>query len=202
MITALPKVSKPVSRLKSKKASSAASAVPNVKYQFPRYGETQLVAFVRDPHCIFTYWEVTPEKIQEVKKELKEEFKHSFMVLRVFKIGKNGEHHFVYEITVAPGEMNRYVELDEPGGSYFLEIAQRTPEGRYWVYARSNPIGTPEASASFWSSSMDPEWQPAPALLNYFHEQGYASDVSFIPGGNSSAESQKRKRGFYSASPF
>src|SRR5262245_4292077 len=55
-----------------------------------RYGQTQLVAFVRDPRCVFTYWEVTPERIQEVKRELKDEFKGSSMVLRVFKVWPQG----------------------------------------------------------------------------------------------------------------
>ncbi len=173
------------------------------KDQFPHYGQTQLVAFVKDPRCVFTYWEVTPEKIQQVKRELKDEFKNSSMVLRVFKVWPEGEKQFLFEIDVEPDEMNRYIELPEPVSNHCLEIAQKTQSGRYVTYVRSNilaPSSTRNGPGTGSFAFSEPA-QPVQGLLDYYNQQGYA-DPSLVPGGISSAENQKRKRGSYSASSF
>jgi len=173
------------------------------KEQFPHYGQTQLVAFVKDPRCVFTYWEVTPEKIQQVKRELKDEFKNSSMVLRVFKMWPGGEKQFLYEIDLEPSEMNRYVELPEPVSDHYLEIAQKTRSGRYVTYVRSNVLAPSLAQRvpGMSSSASSEPSRPAQGMLDYYEDQGYA-DPSVVPEGVSSAEHQKRKRSSYSASSF
>jgi hypothetical protein len=161
------------------------------------------VAFVKDPRCVFTYWEVTPEKVQQVKQELKDEFKNSSMVLRVFKIWPGGEKQFLYEIDLEPSEMNRYVELPGPVSDHYLEIAQRTRSGRYVTYVRSNILAPSFARSGSGTipSVASGSAQPAQGLLGYYEAQGY-SDPSLVPQSVSSAEHQKRKRSSYSASTF
>ncbi len=172
--------------------------------RFPRQGETRMVAFVRDPLCIFTYWEVTPESIDTVKKELMEEFKGSSMVLRVFKTLENGEVVLLREIQVKPGEMNRYVELAEPTGVYYVEVAQKTKTGRVAVYARSNrivlgPMGSwGDGGQGSWS--QDPNEEPPSGMLEYFSEEWGPEGTGSPSRGLSSAETQKRARAKYSAS--
>ncbi len=136
--------------------------------KLPRYGQTQMVAFIRDPRCIFTYWEVTPESVDAVKKHLMDEFHNSSMVLRVFKNNSHGETELLYEIKVEPGEMNRYVHLEEGGGSYFIEIGQKTPSGKYIPYARSNKIVTSQGG---YSPSVDPKWEPPAGIVEYFSDE-------------------------------
>jgi hypothetical protein len=210
------KVKKPSKSGSVKKASSAktvkiaASATPatNEFRSLPRHGETQIVAFVRDPHCVFTYWEVTPERFEEVKKELKEEFKDSHMVLRLFTVGPNGERILSDEIRIEPGQINRYVELSQTGGSYVLEIAQKTGKGRYTVYAQSNTIVT--AVQTYSVSSLDVQDPISAAevsqeMLDYFYDQGYDPDSPALTEFISSAENEKRlkrKREHYKASFF
>jgi hypothetical protein len=181
--------SSPKAVVHSKKGSPAVSgaAIPSWK-KLPRKGETQMVAFIRDPRCIFTYWEVTPESVEAAKKELMAEFKDSSMVLRVFKISPEGKADLLYEVKVEPGERNRYVELKE-GGRYFIEIVQKTASGRTAVYARSNIVLT--SPDSFSSSVIDPQWKPPAGILEYFSdEEGFESFL--VPGGISSAEAHKR----------
>ncbi len=136
--------------------------------KLPRYGQTQMVAFIRDPRCIFTYWEVTPESVEAVKKHLMGEFHNSSMVLRVFKTNTHGESELLYEIKVEPDEMNRYVNLEESGGSYYIEIGQKTSSGRYIPYARSNKVVTSQGG---FSPTVDPNWEPPTGILEYFSDE-------------------------------
>ncbi len=171
-----------------------------------RRGETQMVAFIRDPQCIFTYWEVTPESIESVKLQLMDEYKDSSMVLRVFKTGPNDETELVQEIRVEPGEMNRYVELKEKAGNYFVEIAQKAPSGRIVVYARSNKIITGISTETPVGSSKTGggRWETPENFLEYFADVD-ETDVSATVPRISSAEAyrkdiQRKKLDRYSAS--
>jgi len=171
-----------------------------------RKGETQLVAFVRDPQCVFTYWEVTPERLEEVKKELKEEFKDSYMVLRLYHIEPNGEQILFDEIRLEPTQINRYVELKETGKTYVLEIAQKTLAGRYISFAKSSQILT--GPQIYTGSNRKNDIQVfleegmSPDLLNYYQEQGYDPEGLAVTEKISSAENLKRLRGINRSSFF
>jgi hypothetical protein len=207
----LPKSSPVKKAPRASKAVKSLDAAPPTKNGFvslPRHGETQIVAFVRDPQCVFTYWEVTLERLEEVKKELKEEFKDSHMVLRLFTIGPNGERILSDEIRIEPGQVNRYVELSQTGGSYVLEIAQKTGAGRYVTYAQSNPVFTavqPYAANSLDAQDPISAAEVSQEMLDYFYEQGYDPDSPPLTEFISSAENEKRlkrKRDHYKASFF
>jgi hypothetical protein len=193
---------------KKVKAMDAALSMSKEFKSLPRHGETQIVAFVRDPQCVFTYWEVTPERLEEVKRELKEEFRDSHMVLRLFTIGPKGERILSDEIRIEPGQINRYLELSQTSGAYVLEIAQKTGAGRYVTYAQSNPIFT--AAQPYSANRLDAEDPISAAevsqeMLDYFYEQGYDPDSPPLTEFISSAENDKRlkrKKDHYKASLF
>jgi hypothetical protein len=203
---------KPAKALAVKKAPVRAKAAKPVPASdtFPkknsRHGETQMVAFIRDPQCIFTYWEVTPERLEAVKQQLQDEYKGSSMVLRLFKTGPQGETELIQEIRVEAGEMNRYVELGEKSGNYFIEIAQKSPSGRVVVYARSNNIitGAPSQGPSGSLPSADSKWETPDGFFEYFMEADEEEVSGAIPG-ISSAEAhrkglERKKLDRYSAS--
>lgn len=187
-ITAASKKAAAAKALASAKSPSSAWKKP------PRQGETQMVAFIRDPHCIFTYWEVTPESVEAVKQQLRGEYKDSAMVLRVFRTGADGKAELIQEIRVEPDEMNRYVELKEGvSGSYFIEIAQKTVSGRTVVYARSNQVvtGTSPAPEGRAAGGAAAQWETPAGLLEYFSEVEEAADPVAVRG-LSSAEAHRR----------
>jgi hypothetical protein len=171
-----------------------------------RQGETQLVAFVRDPQCVFTYWEVTPERLESVKRELKEEFKDSYMVLRLYHVDPDGAQILYDEIRVEPQQINRYVELKDTGKIYVLEIGQKTASGRYITYAKSNQLLTgPQTYTDLPHKNQTQiflEEGMSPDLLNYYQEQGYAPEGLAATENLSSAENLKRLRGINKSSPF
>jgi hypothetical protein len=157
-----------------------------------RQGETQMVAFIRDPHCIFTYWEVTPQSIESVKQKLMGEYKDSAMVLRVFRTGADGQAELIQEIRVEPGQMNRYVELKEgASGSYFIEIAQKASSGRIVVYARSNKVMTGTSMEQSGAPRGGSQWEAPAGFLEYFSEVEEAVDPLPLRG-LSSAEAHRR----------
>jgi hypothetical protein len=210
MVVKNPKTVKAVKVLKNAKEENAkllsASGTNGFK-PLPRQGETQLMAFIRDPQCVFTYWEVTPERLESVKRELKEEFKDSYMVLRLFHIAADGAKILFDEIRLEPGQMNRYVELKQSGNQFVLEIGQKTSTGRYVSYAQSNPVSTDvstyisadhknETRVFLEEGSMSPE------LQNYYKTQGYDPEVLMTTEKISSAENLKRLRNINRSSLF
>jgi hypothetical protein len=151
---------------------------PYRPFRLPRFGKNQLLAFVRDLKCLFTFWEITPQTVEITKRELGEEYAGSSMFLRIFKKLADGTFGFLFEREVQPGEMNCYVYLKEEGGSYFLEISQKSGSGRYLVLARSDEVQT-GASAHALPPS-DPAWEMPGEIREYFKEG--AIEQSFQPG--------------------
>jgi hypothetical protein len=180
-----------------KKGEGSILESPSSLRMFPRHGETQVVAFLRDPYCLYVYWEVAEESLGVVKTQLGDEYLNSARVLRVFRTGQEGVPILVQEIRVEPGEMNRYVELQEPTGDYFIEVGQKTAAGRYVPFARSNKISTPVAVGPGSSAMADPHWAQPPGLSKYF---GDISPQGQAPKGISSAENQRGMRKGYWAS--
>jgi len=146
--------------------------------RLPRFGKTQLMAFIRDLKCLFTFWEVTPQTIEETKRELGEEYAGSSMFLRMFKKQPDGTSRFLYEKEVRSGEMNRYMDLEEEGGTYFLEISQKTHSGRYLVLAHSNEVQT--GVPVYGVSPSDPSWEMPVEIREYFSDE--IIEESFKPG--------------------
>jgi hypothetical protein len=177
----------------SKGRETASASKLSAWKKLPRIGETQMVAFIRDPRCIFTYWEVSPESVESVKKQLMEEYPGSSMALRVFKVHPDGNTEMLYEVDVEPGDRNRYLDLKEPGGKYYVEVVQKTASGRVVTYTRSNLVSTSQESLAS-SSSSDLQWAPPAGILEYFNDGEEKGEFFVTPVGLSSAESLRRKK--------
>jgi hypothetical protein len=166
--------------------------------KFPRHGQTQVVAFARDPWSLFTYWEVAPETVVDLRRQWGAEFDAGYTVLLVFRANAAGQAELVQEARVEAEEMNRYVGLKEPDGSYVLEIGRRMPGGQYIPLARSNRVNISIRNGAAAASAEDPSWAPPRGMAEYFSAGAFR-----IPGGFSSAPRREGKgvrRGFYHAS--
>ncbi len=162
-----------------------------------KHGETQVVAFIRDPNCLFVYWEIAAQKLEQVKAELKNEYAKSRLVLRMFRSREDGSADLIYEIEVNAEDMNRYLPVQEPGGGYFVEVARKTASGKVVVIARSNALTAPMIG---FSPRVDSSWAPVSEMEQYLAEELELElgpdnlPVSGVVGGISSAEGQKRRR--------
>jgi len=122
-------------------------------FEFPAgYGDNRIVAMVRDPFWIHTYWEVSDSRRQEIKKELGEEvFARAGEYLRVY----NTENWDAFDIEVTSGAKNWYIHVPHPNKTYCVDIGYKTPDGRFVTAARSNWVTTP---LNMMSDVIDEQW--------------------------------------------
>jgi len=124
------------------------------EFEFPRaYGENKIVLLVRDPRWIHAYWEITEEKYREMKRVLSGDFDSSKEVLRVHDSTSTPWKSF--DIHTSFGSKNWYINVPEPGRTYFVEIGFLTQDGRFIVMARSNAVTTPREGMS---DIIDDKW--------------------------------------------
>jgi|SRR5579859_6573335 len=155
--------------------------------KFPRNQETQVITFARDPRSIYAYWEVAPGSVEEAKNKLREEFKSSALVLRMFRTNGQVPAELLYEIEPGPGSVSRYLEVDGEGQSYFVEVGQKTGSGKYVPYARSRTL---TMGSNKPSPIVDPQWTPSPGMEKYYEEE---VPTHSVPGPSSAQAPQVRK---------
>jgi len=195
-----PKTKAVAASTRARKALSVAKPIPLGK--IIRHGETRMMAFIRDPQCVFTYWEVTPEAVDNVKRQLLEEYKGSQLVLRVYRTGPGGQVDLIREIRVEPGEMNRYVEIPAEGGVFFLEVVQKAKSGKVAVLTRSNTVavGPGAAWAMGASQGLASGASGVPSGMRDYFADEWDEGGTAPSRGLSSAETQSRARSRYAAS--
>jgi len=116
------------------------------------YDRTKLTLIPRDPYWMYAYWEISPSSIEEMKKELGDEFYSAAYVLRVYDISCidfNGSNaHRQFDIDVGREASNWYVNLWNDNVGLCADIGLRLPDGRFIKLARSNFATTPRANSS------------------------------------------------------
>ncbi len=123
------------------------------------YGDNKIVALARDPYWIYTYWEVSPQSIQQARAALGEKWEAAKSILRVYDItdkefnGENANRSF--DIELNGGASNWYINVGEPNRCYCIDIGLLTTDGRLYTLARSNTVLLPRDSMS---DVVDEEW--------------------------------------------
>jgi hypothetical protein len=108
------------------------------------YGLDRLVALVRDPEWVFTYWELNGNTLESVKKERGAEFVDSCAwVMRLYRVDEDAAADF--EIDPAAGGW--YVHVGRPG-RYVFEVALLSPDGEWISLLVSQMLGAPYAGIS------------------------------------------------------
>ena len=123
------------------------------------YGETRITVMVRDPFWAYAYWEIEPQKLEQLKRSIGKDAQQAQMILRVYDItdiefnGTNAHHYFDVEITVMAN--NWYIHLGAPHKTFCVDIGLKATTGKFYLLARSNIIKTPRA---WMSEIMDEQW--------------------------------------------
>jgi len=125
------------------------------------YGKDRIVAMIRDPWWIFTYWEITPQTEQETFNKIAnngEQFDRS--VLRVHDITyidyfKTFKSHSYFDITLKDLAKTWYIDVNYPNRSWCVEIGMVTKQGNFYLLARSNAVQTPRFGMS---DVLDAKW--------------------------------------------
>lgn len=135
-----------------------AQPTPELPYA---YNQDYIMLMVRDPHWLYTYWEVTATKEEAFKAAFGEEaWFNSRPVLRVYDI--TGVDHFdglnsnyYYDIYVNYDSRDCHIEVAQPSRSYCVDFGRMLADGRFITLLRSNFVTTPRQSLS---DLYDEDW--------------------------------------------
>ncbi len=125
-----------------------------------RYTDDRIVLMARDPWWMYTYWDISEERKNHVINNIDEEERNSFrLIIRIHDVtGKdfNGYNaHYSFDIEVPSLNSNWYIQTNNPGRSFCVEIGILTLSGSFHVLARSNIAATPRYGIS---NIVDEHW--------------------------------------------
>lgn len=154
------------------------------------YNESRITVMVRDPLWLHSYWELPDWKIDDLKSSMGHGvFARSKRIIRVYDVtgkkfsGLNANKSF--DIEVGTEARSWYVNTGEPDRSYCIDLGYLTPEGKFYVAARSNIVKTPPDGMS---DVIDEEW------LTIDWERIYAMSGGFGIGRSSGEIRELLKR--------
>ena len=133
------------------------------------YNIDRIQAMVRDPHWIFTYWEITDSTFGELERRFKEDWKKCSMILRVYD-RSNGSH---FDITLTEGARNWYIQVS-PEGRYQIAIGVIDPKGGFFEIMVSNIVETPRLGVS---EVIDDRWMIPEELFDLIFSASGGHDL-------------------------
>jgi hypothetical protein len=116
------------------------------RFLFPEtYGINRIRLLVRDPEWIFAYWDVSPEGMKELGRNLGERaLALSRLTLRVVDPVSGASS----DILLPPGARWWYVRTDSARRTYRAELGVTLPSGEFRRIAESNTVVTPRVGPS------------------------------------------------------
>lgn len=126
----------------------------------PGYGDNRIVLLVRDPWWVFAYWEIRHDKEEDAARKMRsggDDIEKS--ILRVYDVtdvnfdGRNA--HRSFDIDLKGLANNWYINVDNPGRSWLVDIGILSKKGNFYLLARSNVVKTPRFGMS---DQLDAEW--------------------------------------------
>ncbi len=122
------------------------AALPDIPELPGTYGDNRIVLMMRDPTCLFAYWEIKKNIADRVLHSLGTLAHSAKIALRIYDVTDiiftgNNAHKF-FDVEVTRGTENWYIHVDEPNRSFCADIGFITPNGTFRVLARSNTVMT------------------------------------------------------------
>ncbi len=131
------------------------------------YNVDRIVAMVRDPYWILTYWEITDHKYRELERHFGDTWPKCRMILRVYDKTNDTPTHF--DIALAEGARNWYINVSAER-RYQIAIGALSPDGRFEQIAISNIVETPSGRVS---DRVDEHWMvPDDVFMKIFAASG------------------------------
>ena len=138
---------------------SAQQVFKESEWMFPQgYGQDKAVLLVRDPFWMHAYWEITSAKIGALKAQFGEQtINNSRLILRLLDVNNTAPErpNSLQDTDISGGANNWYLQAPNSDCSYCVEIGFLSPDGRFFLIARSNVVHTPRAGVS---DVYDEQW--------------------------------------------
>lgn len=115
-------------------------------YNLPTdYDNDRIVLSSRDPHCLFTYWEISDIRIKTFLNEFGQElWEKSIPVLKVVNVSKN----LSYYVNINDIANNWYINVEDANCLYYVEIGRRVADKFFISLESSNYILMPNDNLS------------------------------------------------------
>jgi len=111
-------------------------------YELPnRYNQTVIRLLVQSPTRLFAYWEVSDDTIRSFNAH-HQKYDDCMAVLKVTNISKN----YSYNIPVSPFANNYYIEVEDSGCQYVVELGRYSNKDGYINLYTSNVAMVPSGS--------------------------------------------------------
>ena len=146
-------------------------AIPPVEsLEIPaNYNVDRIQAMVRDPHWIFTYWEITDATFRELERRFESDWPNCRMILRMFD--RNQDSHF--DITLTEGARTWYIQVS-PEKRYQIAVGVLTPDGGFFELILSNVVETPRIGVS---DIIDDRWMVPDELFDLIFSASGGHDL-------------------------
>lgn len=143
------------------------------------YGDNKVVLMPKNPHWLFSYWEMSQDKINELKAAYGEDRVNSARpALRVYDVtmiefnGNNANAYFDIELPDDIGEW--FIGGLNPSACYIVDIGLKTSDGQFLTVARSTSVKMPSHSVS---DNIDEEWMIVEEYFKKLMEKSSAGRI-------------------------
>ena len=127
-----------------------------------RYYDDTITLLVRDPHSVFSYWDMHDDTPGRVAHSHGIDAAGCQFVLRVYDVTgaafDTANGHICFDLSVEGTTGSYYINVPRDGRDYIVEIGLKDGNGNFYMMARSNVITVPRASVS---DRLDEEWMIA-----------------------------------------
>lgn len=117
----------------------------------------RIILIVRDAYWLHTYWEITKNSVARAKAALAENWLGAQPILRLLRVSADKStgpvEDPVRDIPIHGGVKNWYIDMDGEPTTLKIQIGYKTADGKFYLMATSNTIGTPESD-----SEIDEHW--------------------------------------------
>jgi hypothetical protein len=118
------------------------------------YGIDRLVLLPRDPHWLFSYWEITPV-LENSMRDRYPQWERSRFVMRMHNLSRGTFR----DLDITAETDNWYFKVEDADCAYRAEAGRILPDGSFVSLLLSNDVRTPRDSIS---SVIDPRWKMFP----------------------------------------
>ncbi|MGI6065653.1 MAG: DUF4912 domain-containing protein [Bacillota bacterium] len=124
-----------------------------------KYQESKLALLVQNPNCIFAYWELSDDHLENLHQQYGSEWVNGSARLKVFHAtdAAGTSFHEILQFDLPSQSNNYYIQVPYPGQSYFVELGKVLASGRYIMLLRSETVTTPRSTVS---TLLDENWIP------------------------------------------
>jgi len=121
------------------------------------YGDNKIVLMARDPHTLYSYWEIQGETESIAEKDIRDKgYSDVRRILRLYDAtGGESDAAVVMDLEITGAANSWYINGVEPGREWLIEIGFLCSSGDFFSLARSNVTITPSNKMS---ETCDEEW--------------------------------------------